>query len=65
VIFVVKADETPYQIASRCIRTLASADANLVGIVFNQLDFNKADRYYGAYIGYAAKQYDGYYTKAT
>ncbi len=64
VVFVVKADSTPYQVASRCIRTLIAAEANLFGVTLNQLDFKKAERYYGAYTGYASYGADGYYAKA-
>ena len=63
VIFVVKAESTPYQVSKRCIRTLIAAEASLFGVVVNQLDFKKADRYYGAYTGYASSGYDGYYAK--
>jgi capsular exopolysaccharide synthesis family protein len=60
VLFVVKADSTPAPVARRVIRTLQNADANLIGVALNQLDFNKADRYYGAYTGYS-KKYGSYY----
>ncbi len=65
VVFVVKAESTPYQIARRCLRTLVAAEASLFGVTLNQLDYKKADRYYGAYTGYASNGYDGYYTKAS
>ena len=63
VVFVVKADSTPYQISSRCIRTLLAAEANIFGVTLNQLDFKKAERYYGAYTGYESYGSDGYYAK--
>jgi capsular exopolysaccharide synthesis family protein len=56
VLFVVKADETPYPVARRCIRALHDAGAQMIGVALNQLDFTQADRYYGAYTGYA-KEY--------
>lgn len=65
VIFVVKADSTSYQIARRCIRTLLTAEATLFGVAINQLDFKKADRYYGANTGYQSNGYDGYYAKSS
>ena len=58
-IFVVRADSTPSPIARRCIRALQDGGGNVIGIALNQLDFNKADRYYGAYTGYA-KEYGAY-----
>lgn len=64
VMFVVKADSTPYPLVRRCIRALDEVDAKLFGITLNQLDFKKAERYYGAYTG-AYYKYDGYYTNTT
>lgn len=61
VLFVVKADATPYPLVRRCIRALEEVEAKLFGITLNQLDFKKAERYYGAYTG-AYYKYDGYYT---
>lgn len=55
VVFVVKADETPYPVARRCIRALQDTGAPIIGVALNQLDFTKADRYYGGYTGYATE----------
>ena len=63
-VFVVKADSTPYPLARRSIEALRDVDANIFGVMLNQLDFKKADRYYGAYTG-AYYKYDGYYTRPT
>jgi polysaccharide biosynthesis transport protein len=63
VLYVVKADSTPYQMARRGLQALQSANAPLLGVVLNQLDFKKADRYYGAYTGYTRYGDAGYYTK--
>lgn len=62
VMFVVKADSTPYPLARRCIRALNEVDAKLFGITLNQLDFKRAERYYGAYTG-AYYKYEGYNTR--
>jgi capsular exopolysaccharide synthesis family protein len=62
VLFVVKADSTPYPLARRCLRTLQDAGAPIIGVALNQVDFTKAGRYYGGYTEYA-KEYGGYYTK--
>ena len=51
VVFVVKADSTPHQLARRSLQALHSVDAKLFGVILNQLDFEKAQRYYGAYTG--------------
>ncbi|HXU93250.1 MAG TPA: hypothetical protein VFP33_06285, partial [Gallionella sp.] len=45
VVFVVKADATPHQLASAAIKRLHDINAPLLGVVLNQVDFVKADRY--------------------
>jgi capsular exopolysaccharide synthesis family protein len=45
VIYVVKSDSTPHQLAGAAIKRLRGIDAPLLGIVLNQVDFKKADRY--------------------
>jgi capsular exopolysaccharide synthesis family protein len=52
VIYVVKADSTPYQVAQNGIKRLRRANAPLLGVVLNQLDLEKAERYYGEHSGY-------------
>jgi capsular exopolysaccharide synthesis family protein len=65
IIYVVKADATPYQVAQNGIKKLRRVDAPILGVVLNQLDLEKAEKYYGEYSGY--KSYKGYkkygYTK--
>jgi Mrp family chromosome partitioning ATPase len=65
VVYVVKADDTPYPLARQGLRKLARVGAPLVGVVLNQLDVMKADRYYGEYSGYGNRYYRkyGYYGK--
>lgn len=58
VVFVVKADSTPYPLVRRCIHALHQVDAKLFGVTLNQLNLKRADRYYGAYGG-------GYYNTGT
>lgn len=58
VIYVVRADSTPYQVARNGIRRLKRANARMMGVVLNQLDLDKAERYYGEYSGY--RSYRGY-----
>ncbi|HYC37526.1 MAG TPA: polysaccharide biosynthesis tyrosine autokinase [Usitatibacter sp.] len=58
VIYVVKADGTPYQVAQNGLKKLRRVNASVLGIVLNQLDLEKAERYYGEYSGY--KSYRGY-----
>jgi capsular exopolysaccharide synthesis family protein len=58
VIYVVKADATPYQVAQNGLKRLRRVDAPILGVVLNQLDIEKAEKYYGEYSGY--KSYKGY-----
>jgi polysaccharide biosynthesis transport protein len=58
-VYVVKADATPYPVAAGCIKRLRMVDAPLAGVVLNQLDIEKAARYHGEYGGYGYKKYKG------
>ena len=58
VIYVVKADSTPFPLARNGIRRLSLANAPLLGVVLNQLDLERAEKYYGEYSGYG--RYRGY-----
>ena len=46
-VFVVRADSTPYQVARGGIEILKNSKARLLGVVLNQFDLEKAERYYG------------------
>ena len=63
VVYVVKADSTPYQVALGGLDRLREVKAHVLGVVINQIDREKADRYYG-YGKYSAygygKKYGGY-----
>ena len=58
VIYVVKADGTPYQVALNGLKKLRRVNAPLLGVVLNQLDLERAEKYYGEYSGF--KSYRGY-----
>ena len=58
VIYVVKADSTPYQVAQNGLKKLRRVNALILGVVLNQLDLEKAEKYYGEYSGY--RSYRGY-----
>jgi succinoglycan biosynthesis transport protein ExoP len=60
VLFVVKADDTPYPVARQGIKRLRRVNAHILGAVLNQLDAEKADKYYGEYSGYGSR-YDRKY----
>jgi capsular exopolysaccharide synthesis family protein len=63
VLFVVRADSTPYPVARHALSRLQRADAPVLGVVLNQIDLEKADNYYGEYSGYGNRYYRkyGYY----
>lgn len=52
VIFIVKADETPVPLARAGLKRIASANIPIFGVVLNQQDFKKAEKYYGEYSRY-------------
>mgnify|MGYP003704474853 CR=1 FL=1 len=56
-VYVVRADSTPYQVAKGGIDLLKKGKAHLLGVVLNQLNLEKAERYYGygKYISYGGK----------
>ncbi len=58
VIYVVKADSTPYQVAQNGLRRLSRVGAPVLGVVLNQLDLERAEKYHGEYSGY--RGYKGY-----
>ena len=60
VIYVTKAMSTPYALARKGLRRLTRANAHIVGIVLNSLDFKKAEQYYGEYSGYGKHGYGTY-----
>lgn len=61
VIYVVKADDTPHPLARLGIKKIRLTGTPIIGVVLNQLDFKKADRYYGEYSGYYSYGYKRYY----
>ena len=60
VIFVTKAQSTPYPLAKKALQRLRRANVHIVGVVLNALDFNKAEKYYGEYSGYGKHGYGSY-----
>jgi capsular exopolysaccharide synthesis family protein len=61
VVYVIKADDTPYPLARRGVRKLLRVNAPVIGAVLNQLDIVKADRYYGEYSGYGKRYHNKKY----
>jgi succinoglycan biosynthesis transport protein ExoP len=62
VVYVVKADDTPYPLARMGIRRLRRVNAPILGVVLNQLDVLRADRYYGEYSGYGRRYHSKKYS---
>lgn len=60
VIYVVKAEQTPFQLARRGLLRIKRAEGHILGIVLNHLDFKKAEKYYGEYSGYNNYGYEKY-----
>jgi capsular exopolysaccharide synthesis family protein len=63
VLYVVKADSTPYPLARHGLTQMKRVtEPALVGLgaVLNQLDVDKANRYYGEYRGYGGRYYRRY-----
>ena len=60
-VYLVKADETPYQLARNGVKRLRRAHCNIIGVALNKLDFERADKYYGEYTGYSKYGYKRYY----
>jgi capsular exopolysaccharide synthesis family protein len=58
VVFVLKADATPFQLARRAIRALQRGGASMFGVVLNQADFRN-EGYYGNYGKYNYRSYYG------
>lgn len=56
-VFVVRADSTPYQVAKGALEQLRKGKAQLLGVVLNWLDVEKSERYYGygRYFSYGGK----------
>jgi capsular exopolysaccharide synthesis family protein len=63
-VFVVRADATPHRVARGSLDLLKKSKAQLLGVVLNQLNLEKAERYYGygRYSGYGGnyKHYERY-----
>ena len=60
VIYVVKALDTPFQLAKKGLTRIRRAEGKVLGVVLNHLDFKKAEKYYGEYSGYGKYGYDKY-----
>ncbi len=64
VIYVVKSDHTPIPLANAGLRRIEAANIPIFGVVLNQHNFKKAERYYGEYSGYNKCGYGNGYAYA-
>lgn len=60
VLFVVKADSTPYPLARESLMRLHRVKAPLLGAVLNRFDVERAQKYYDDYSGLEAHYYNKY-----
>jgi len=63
ILYVVKADSTPYPLARHGLtqmKRVGEAALVSIGAVLNQLDIDKANKYYGEYKGYGGRYYRNY-----
>ena len=61
-LYVVKASSTPYPLARGGLRCFAMANAPILGVVLNQRNLERAEKYYGEYSSYGGyRGYKGYY----
>lgn len=56
-IYVVKASETPVPMVRNGIKRISGAGIPIVGVVLNQLNYKRAEKYYGDYGGYGKYGY--------
>jgi polysaccharide biosynthesis transport protein len=59
-LFVARAGRTPLPMVQQAIKRLNRADAKVLGVLLNSVDFEKAHKYYGEYSGYGTLDYRGY-----
>lgn len=59
-IYVVKANDTPVPLVRSGLKRVIAAHIPVVGVILNQLDYKKAERYYGDYSGYGKYGYGKY-----
>jgi capsular exopolysaccharide synthesis family protein len=60
IVFVVRAESTPYRVAAHALKKLASQGLEVLGLVVNGLNFERAHRYYGDAASHSARSYAAY-----
>jgi len=59
-IYLVKADDTPVAMAKTGLKRIVETGTKVIGVVLNQHDYKKAERYYGDSYGYGKYPYKKY-----
>lgn len=59
-VYLVKADDTPVAMARIGLKRITDAGIKILGVVLNQHDYKKAERYYGETYGYGKYSYSSY-----
>ena len=57
ILFVVKADSTPYPVAKNSLVRMRRVGAPVIGAILNQFDVEKAHKYYGDYSSFGTEYY--------
>lgn len=63
-LYVIRAYSTSYKLVRKDILRLQRADANIVGVILNQIDFKKSEKYYGEHYSYSKYDYKSSYGSA-
>jgi polysaccharide biosynthesis transport protein len=61
VVYVVRADSTPYKLVQESIKQLRQTNAHLLGIVLNKVDTRRLSNYYNYKYGYSKGYHSGYH----
>ena len=57
ILFVVKADSTPYPVAKNSLVRMRRVGAPVIGAILNQFDVERAHKYYGDYSSFGTEYY--------
>ncbi len=61
IVYVVRADSTPYKLVQESIKQLRQTNAHLLGIVLNKVDTKRLSNYYNYKYGYSKGYHSGYH----
>lgn len=61
VIFILRSEDTTYNLARSALKKFERANTKIIGLIINGVDMNKLQNYYGEYPGYDYQRYVAYY----